>query len=85
MALQLDRATMEAALVGYQRQLEEIQEKMAELRRRLGGTAGRASTPRSGGESKAPRKHRMSPEGRARIAAAQKARWAKFKRKSGSE
>src|SRR5262249_25042807 len=41
MALQLDRATMEAALVGYQRQIEEIQTKMAELRRRLGAAARR--------------------------------------------
>jgi len=85
MVLQLDRATMEAALVGYQRQLEEIQEKMTELRRRLGGSAGRPSIAKASGESKAPRKHRISAEGRARIAAAQKARWAKFKRKSAAE
>jgi hypothetical protein len=83
MALQLDRPTMEAALVGYQRQLEEIQAKMAELRRRLGraGNSGPAAAARqSSSVSKSGRKHRMSPEGRARIAAAQRARWAKFKK-----
>jgi hypothetical protein len=85
MALQLDRATMEAALVGYQRQLEEIQGKMTELRRRLGGSAGRATAAKSNGVAKGPRKHRMSAEGRARIAAAQRARWAKFKKKGGGE
>jgi hypothetical protein len=79
MALQLDRPTLEAALVGYQRQLEEIQTKMTELRRRLGRPSAVASPVRSTHSSG--RKHRMSAEGRARIAAAQRARWAKFKRK----
>jgi hypothetical protein len=78
---------MEAALVGYQRQLEEIQTKMAELRRRLGRSAGHApaAVKHSAGASKAGRKHRMSAEGRARIAAAQRARWAKFKKNSESK
>jgi hypothetical protein len=86
MALQLDRATLEAALVGYQRQLDEIQTKMSELRRRLGGRAAAsvadssAAAPRAKGARRG-RKHRMSAEGRARIAAAQRARWAKFKKK----
>jgi hypothetical protein len=70
MALQLDRPTLEAALVGYQKQLQEVEAKMVELRRRLGG---RVAAPKA-------RKHRMSAEGRARIAAAQRARWAKFKK-----
>jgi hypothetical protein len=87
MALQLDRATMEAALVGYQRQLEEIQAKMDELRRRLGRPGGNrapaAAVRQSAARSpRAGRKHRMSAEGRARIAAAQRARWAKFKKNS---
>jgi hypothetical protein len=83
MALQLDRATMEAALVGYQRQLDEIQTKMSELRRRLGRSPGKAVPSVkavTGSGSRTGRKHRMSAEGRARIAAAQRARWAKFKR-----
>jgi len=83
MALQLDRATMEAALVGYERQLEEIQGKMAELRRRLGRPGGRVAATAKQGAARGPRagrKHRMSAEGRARIAAAQRARWAKFKK-----
>jgi hypothetical protein len=79
MALQLDRPTLEAALVGYQRQLEEIQTKMTELRRRLGRASVSASAVHSAPSSG--RKHRMSAEGRARIAAAQRARWAKFKKK----
>ena len=80
MALQLDRPTLEAALVGYQRQLEDIQSKMSELRRRLGRPSATASPVRSA-PSSGRKHHRMSAEGRARIAAAQRARWAKFKKK----
>jgi len=83
MAFQMDAATLQAALAGYRQQLNEIEEKMAELRRRLGKTSNGASpksaTPKTAGRRR-PRKHRMSEEGRARIAAAQRARWAKAKR-----
>lgn len=78
MALSLDRATMEAALVGYQQQLQQIETKMSELRRKLGKPAG--PIPAKPAAKAAPRKHRMSAEGRARIAAAQRARWAKQKK-----
>jgi hypothetical protein len=86
MAIQLDNATLQAALAGYQQQLETIQQKMAEIRRSLGKSAS-APAPKANGVSApaagartAPRRHRMSEEGRARIAAAQRARWAKSKR-----
>lgn len=83
MAFQMDAATLQAALAGYRQQVNEIEEKMAELRRRLGKTSNGAS-PKSAAPKTAvkrrTRKHRMSEEGRARIAAAQRARWAKAKR-----
>jgi hypothetical protein len=81
MSIRLDKATLEAALVGYQQHLQQIEAKMAELRRMLG--QGPAAAPAAKRASKAaPRKqkHRMSAEGRARIAAAQRARWAKVKK-----
>ena len=78
MVLELDTATLQAALVGYQQQLEEIEAKMGDIRRRLGKSAG--ARPAMAGTRSGPRKHRMSAEGRARIAAAQRARWAKAKR-----
>jgi hypothetical protein len=86
MAVQLDRATLEAALVGYQRQLDEIESKIADLRRRLGrspaSALGSASASGAAGTRRTRRRrHRMSAEGRARIAAAQRARWAKFKKR----
>jgi hypothetical protein len=76
----MDRATLEAALLGYQRQLEEIQTKMGDLRRRLGGRPAAVKSVASVAAKPRGRRHRMSAEGRARIAAAQRARWAKFKR-----
>ncbi len=83
MSISLDKATLEAALVGYQQHLHQIEQKMADLRRMLGNGAGTAVAPapkrgRRAGSGK--QKHRMSPEGRARIAAAQRARWAKAKK-----
>jgi len=75
MSLKLDQGTLQAALVGYQHQLAQIESKMAELRRQLGGSAAKAAP--SAARASAPRKHRMSAAGRARIAAAQRARWAK--------
>ena len=86
MAIQLDTATLQAALVGYQQQLETIQQKMAEIRRSLGKSVsapaakGNGAAAPAAGAKTAPRRHRMSEEGRARIAAAQRARWAKSKR-----
>ena len=81
MSISLDKATLEAALVGYQQHLQQIELKMADLRRMLGqapAAAPAARRARKAGPGK--QKHRMSPEGRARIAAAQRARWAKAKK-----
>jgi hypothetical protein len=68
-----------AALVGYQRQLEDITAKIAEIKAKLGkASSGRApGAPAAGGGR---RKRRVSAEGRARMAAAQRARWAKFRK-----
>jgi hypothetical protein len=81
MSISLDKATLEAALVGYQQHLQQIEAKMADLRRMLGQTPA-ASPAAKRAPKAAPRKqkHRMSAEGRARIAAAQRARWAKVKK-----
>jgi len=77
MRQQNDTGILEAALLGYQQQLEQVNQKISELRKRLGGrsTAGSATRPPQ-------KKHRISPEGRARIAAAQRKRWAMSKKSS---
>jgi hypothetical protein len=77
MAKPYDAGFLTAALAGYQSQLEEIQGKIAELRKRLGQRA-----PAAPGAARAKPKtpHVISPEGRARIAAAQRRRWAAAKK-----
>jgi hypothetical protein len=72
-----DPGILQAALLGYQQQLETVNAKIAELKRRLGGRAA----PSSGVAARSPqKKHRISAEGRARIAAAQRKRWAAAKK-----
>jgi len=67
-------------------QIERLEAEMAAI---LGSAApsSRAAKP-AGGSPAAPRKGRrrgtISPEGRARIIAAQKARWAKVRREKGT-
>ena len=81
MSISLDKATLEAALVGYQQHLQQIESKMADLRRMLGQAPASAPAAKRARKATAGKqKHRMSPEGRARIAAAQRARWAKAKK-----
>jgi hypothetical protein len=82
MALTLDKATLEAALVGYQQQLRQIEAKMHELRQTLGHAPNSRQLEISAKPTAKTRKtrHHMSEEGRARIAAAQRARWAKLKK-----
>jgi hypothetical protein len=76
-----DPGILQAALLGYQQQLETVNAKIADIRRRLGGrnTSAPAMAP-----ARAPqKKHRISAEGRARIAAAQRRRWAAAKKAAG--
>ena len=80
MSISLDKATLEAALVGYHQHLQQIEAKMAELKHQLGEAPGAAPAAKRARKAPAKQKHRMSAEGRARIAAAQRARWAKVKR-----
>ena len=76
-----DSGFLEAALVGYQHQLTVITAKIADVKKRLGGRTpiGVAAATTN---SRRPRKHWISAEGRARIAAAQRKRWAAAKKKS---
>jgi hypothetical protein len=75
-----DSGILQAALLGYQQQLEEINAKIADLRRRLGTRSGAAAPATATRTSQ--KKHRISAEGRARIAAAQRRRWAAAKKQS---
>ena len=70
-----DHALLEAALIGYQHQVDQIEAKMAELRSQLGGKTTAAPAKTAGAPAK---KRKMSSAARKRIAAAQKKRWAEY-------
>lgn len=65
-------------MIGYQKQKQDIETALADIRRQLGAK----SIPGLGPLKKVRKqsKHRISAEGRARIAAAQKKRWAAAKK-----
>jgi hypothetical protein len=68
----LDTETLQAALVGCQHQIDDIQARMAEIRGALGV---KTPTKAGAGPTGKPRR-KISAAGRARIAAAQRKRWA---------
>jgi hypothetical protein len=79
-----DQSLLQAALVGYQARITEIEQAMAEIRRQLGQkTPGATSAPAADGKKKGGRR-KMSAAGRRRIAAAQKKRWAEYNAKKAS-
>jgi hypothetical protein len=80
--MQVDTTTLQMALIGYQSQLSEINAKMQEIRRRLGG-ARAAVHDRGRGDIPGPVKRVLSAAARRRIVAAQKKRWAAY-RQSGA-
>src|SRR5438067_13423705 len=81
MARHEDTSLLEAALVGYQSQLEKITSAIADLQKRL-RYAGAGGVPAPVTRTPRRKKRTMSPEGRARIAEAQRKRWAEKKKKS---
>lgn len=68
-----DLSLLQAALIGYQHQLDQIEAKMAEIR---GTLAGNSFGEAIAGLASQPAKRGMSEAGRRRIAAAQRKRWA---------
>jgi hypothetical protein len=66
------RDFLRAALIGYEQRLAEIDQQIAELRRRTGQTASAPARAR---------RRTMSAAARGKIAAAQRKRWAELKAK----
>jgi hypothetical protein len=76
-----DDLTLQMALVGYELERQKIDEKIKEIRARLGGK--RVALPSASAAAvgpAAPRKRNLSPAARKRIAMAQKRRWAEHRR-----
>jgi len=75
----IDIATLQAALVGYQAELSRIDARMALVRKALG--PGRRKAIVGGGVSTPGRKKRtLSAAARKSIAAAQRKRWAAYRK-----
>lgn len=84
------REILEAALTGLEAQRDKIDQQISQVRTMLGGKAGAGKAGRPAKASfahplvvsvaTAPRKRVLSPEARKRIAAAQKKRWAAFRK-----
>jgi hypothetical protein len=74
----VDSTILEMAILGYQSEAAKIAAKIADIKAQLGERGpGRPRGTATGTDHEAPVKRRgMSAAGRARIAAAQKARWA---------
>jgi hypothetical protein len=76
----VDKTLLEAALSGYERQREDLEAKIAEIRRHL-GSAPVAVTSTESGSGK---KRVINAAARKRMAAAQKKRWAAYRKVQGA-
>ena len=74
----LSSQLLEAALAGLEQKKAEIERNIDEVRSAMGDTA--RSSPNSSLQPGARKQRHLSTEARARIAAAQRARWAKQKK-----
>ena len=77
---------LEAALQGLEAQREKLDEQIAQVRALMGGRSGRSAHAGAGqANASAPgrKKRVLTPEARKRIAAAQKKRWAAFRKNQG--
>jgi hypothetical protein len=77
-----DTTLLEMAIVGYQSEVEKISAKIADIKAQLGQRGpGRPKATATATDHAGPQKRRtISKAGRARIAAAQRARWAAQKK-----
>ncbi len=78
----LDPAILGAALEGLENQKRRLEEQIASVRAMLGGRGYTPSSSSAGSSESGTgrRKRNLSPEARERIAAAQKKRWAAYRK-----
>ena len=82
-----DSGLLQAALEGLELQRKRIEEQIQQVRSMMGaGRGGRTGQATSSAAAERPArvKRELSPAARRRIAAAQKKRWAEYRKKSGS-
>ena len=80
---QIDRPTLEAALVGYQATITELNGRVAAIRKELGVRGGGGDIPTPSQKPARQKRRKMSAAGRRRIAAAQRKRWAEYNKAKG--
>jgi len=80
-----DPALLAAALEGLELQRKRIDDQIATVRAMLGGKKAAASAPPAAAVAPIRRKRVLSEEARQYIAAAQKKRWASFRKGKKSE
>jgi hypothetical protein len=82
-----DPGLLEAALEGLLLQKDRLEAQIREVRSLLGrrGRSGAAASTSSETQSGSPRKRELSEAARKRIAAAQKKRWAEYRRQQKAE
>ena len=83
----IDNTILEMAIVGYQSQVERIAAKISDIRLQLGQYGpGRPKAVAAGTDHTVPQERRtMSKSARAKIAAAQRARWAAQKQQPAQQ
>jgi hypothetical protein len=79
-----DESLLAAALEGLELQKKRIEEQIAQVRAMLGGRRPKA-VPAPLDVAPAPKKRELSEAARKRIAAAQKRRWAEYRKKSSAK
>jgi hypothetical protein len=80
------RQLLEMALVGYEERKRRLDQTIAEIRSQLGNRGtGKRGASATKVETPVGRKRVLSPAARKRIAAAQKKRWAAFKREKAAK
>jgi len=77
--INLDTELLQAALAGYERQVQEIQARMNQIRTWLAQTLQEPVAAQVAVAPAQRKRRHMTAETKARIAAAQKARWEKRK------
>ena len=76
-----DQNMLAMALVGYEVEKKKIEERIKEIRARLGG--GKVAKAGATKADEAPKRRKLSKAARKRIAAAQKKRWAEHRKATG--
>ena len=80
-----NHSLLTAALEGLELQKQRLDEQIREVRSLLGKSPGRRGRPPAVAEKRTAAAGRLSPEARKRIAAAQKRRWAEYRKSNAAK